>query len=196
MGFHTISKATVKIGSIPIVICCYVMIFASFTCLIHYSTSPLTSTFLPWTPYPPPFPLPPSSLPPDQGLDLPATTTTISPILPDAVPLPDIAPVLDKSRLTEIWYSSGRWCMSPPPIVSPPPSLHPEEVTSIAPVCLTLAEFPWDGRPPCGGIRQGYARFWDLTPRYQCQPRGSPEQRPCKKFWKSGVWPLPPQNTG
>ena len=53
-----------------------------------------------------------------------------------------------------------------------------------------------DSGPTCGGIRQGSSQSWGSYPRSLIQRRGSPGRTPCKKFRRSGVCPLPPQNPG
>ena len=74
-------------------------------------------------------------------------------MLTEAVPPPDIAPLLYELQHTGLWSYSGVGSMFPPPLIPPPTSLHPEVGITTSLPFLDCSAFTPDSRPPCGGIR-------------------------------------------
>ena len=165
----------------------------SYITPLHYAPFP-PSTYCP--PYPPPYTSPPSYLHPVLGIDPPATTTSMSPVLPATVRPPDIITVFDESQHTGQWCSGGGERPSPPPIGPPPPLLHSEVSNTTSLPCIASYEFLPDEGPPCGGIHQVSARSWGSLPRSHIQTRWLPERPPCKNFRRYGGLPPPTPKSG
>ena len=109
--FQPGAEARGTLGSVPIVLSCYITLSDTFTHIVLTLTPlipsypPPPSTIRPS--YPPPSPTPPFSPPIFLGLYLPATTTVVILMLPAAVLPPAIAPVSDESQYN-VWWCSGR----------------------------------------------------------------------------------------
>ena len=112
-------------------------------------------------------------------------------VILDAVPTQDISPVPDESLYTGKWWSIGGGCMSPPPLGAPSPLMLPEVGNITTLPCIDLAALTLDVGPPCGGIFQGSARSWGLSPRSPSQTGGLTEWPPCNSFQRSGGMPPP-----